>query len=328
MNIDMHSHCVPRVLLDYIKKHGEKIGKTYIEEGGKEYIGVVGSNWKEHFRKGVYDADEIISEMKQARLDKMALSLSMGMHSYAYKGEDSLEAIKLCNDWMADLAKSRPEHFYVMAALPMQDAPLALQELERAHEKLGFKAIVIGSMINDKMLDHEDFHPIYEYCAKKGILVYLHPFYAAPFAPYLQYYTINLVAFMTQTSLALTHLVFGGIFEKYPKLTVLASHGGGYFPYQFGRVKHVYKVRPEAKVVDIDSPEKYLKNIYFDTLTHGTPALQFLVDTYGADHVVLGTDYTFDMADMTPVDSVDTLRLTAAERDMICRKNAQMLMNL
>ena len=328
MNIDLHSHCLPSALLDYIKVHGEKIGRTYIQEDGKEYIGVVGSKWREHYRQCFFDADEIISDMKKARLDKMALSLSPGMHSYSVDGAYALEANVICNDWIAEFAKARPEHFYAMASLPLQDAKLAMKELERAHEKLGYKAIIVGAMINDKMLDHEDFHPIWEYCAKKGILVYIHPFYPTPFAPYLQYYTINVVAFMTQTTLALTHLLFGGIFEKYPALKVLASHGGGYFPYQFGRLKHIYNVRPETKVVQIDSPEKYLKNIYFDTITHGTPALQFLVDTYGADHVVLGTDYPFDMADMHPVDSVDKLRLTMEQRDLICYKNAEMLMNL
>ena len=328
MNIDLHGHCIPIGFLEYIKKHGEKIGRVYIQEDGKDFIGVVGSKWKEHFRGCFYDADTIIGDMTKARLDKLALSLSPGMHCYAVDGADAIDAIKICNDGIAELAASRPEKFYAMASLPMQDPALALKELERAHTTLGTKAIIVGSMINDMMLDNEAFHPIWNYCAEKGILVYLHPFYPTPFAPYLQYYTINLVGFMTQTTLALTHLVLGGIFEKFPKLTVLASHGGGYFPYQFGRLKHVWKVRPEGKVANIDSPEKYLKNIYFDTITHGLPARQFLVDTYGADHVVLGTDYPFDMADATPVDSLDALRLTEAQHDLIAYKNAEMLMNL
>jgi len=328
MNIDLHSHFMPSTLLDYIKKHGEKIGKVYIEQDGKDWIGVIGTNWKEHFKKSFYDAETIIEYMDSVRLDKVAQSLSPGMHSYKAKGEDALDVAKLSNDWVADFAKNRPDKFYAMASIPMQAPDLALRELERAHKNLGIKALMVASMINDKLLDEPEFFPIYEYCANNGVLVYLHPFYPAPFEPYTRYYTHNQVAFMTQTANALVHLIMGGIFEKFPKLQVLASHAGGYFPYQVGRMRHVWNVRPEGKVANIDDPEKYLKNIYFDTITHGLPARQFLVDTYGADHVVIGTDYPFDMADASPVDSVDELRLTMAERNLITHKNAERLMNL
>lgn len=121
-------------------------------------------------------------------------------------------------------------------------------------------------------------------------------------------------------------MIFGGVFQRFPNLRVLASHGGGYFPYQFGRLIHGYTVRPEPRVRDIKGPQHYLKNIYFDTITHWGPALQFLVDTFGADHVVLGTDYPFDMGDLSPLDRVEGIRLSEKALTAICSENAMSLL--
>jgi len=327
MNIDIHGHFIPPTMIDFIKQHGEKVGKTYLEEDGVPFI-LYRSGRKDKYRKDFYDAETILAQMKATKVDKTITALSPGFFHYKADAALALESSQIANDWVAAFAKANPDHFVGMATTPMQDSEIALKELKRAHEELGLNGLMITSMINEQMLDDEAFFPVYAYCAEKGIPIYLHPFYPGAHPPYLQYYTINLIGFLTQTTLGLTHLVMGGVFEKFPELKVIASHGGGYFPYQFGRLKHVWNVRPEGKVANIDSPEKYLKNLYFDTITHSTPALQFLVDTYGADHVVMGTDYPFDMADPAPVDSVDALDITEEQRAQITHKNAEMLFKL
>ena len=131
-----------------------------------------------------------------------------------------------------------------------------------------------------------------------------------------------------QTNLGLHTLILGGVFEKYPKLKVFASHGGGYFPYQLGRLRHGYEVRTEPHKNISRSPETYVGNIYFDTITHWGAALQFLVDTFGSDHVMIGTDYPFDMGDYHPVEHLGEIRLTESQRQNIFWDNAAKIFTL
>ena len=111
----------------------------------------------------------------------------------------------------------------------------------------------------------------------------------------------NLVGNPLDTTLAAAHIVFGGVLEKFPNLKFCLCHGGGYVPYQRGRWDHGYKVRHEGKVVIKQPPSHYIPLLYFDTITHFLPALEYLVSSVGADRVIMGTDYPYDMADPTPV---------------------------
>ena len=228
---------------------------------------------------------------------------------------------KLCNDWVADFINKHPKQFGGMATLPMQDIEESLKELERAHNKLGLKAVEIAPVILGKNLDEEEFLPIFEMAEKYNILVYLHPYYVGVKQPYNKYYHTNTMGNPIETALGISHLIFGGIFEKYPGLKILTSHGGGYFPYQLGRLIHAYNVRPEPKVNISKPPEQYLKNIYYDTITHWAPAIEFLIKNFGADKVVIGTDYPYDMGDLNPMDILDKIALTVEEREKIQQGN-------
>lgn len=326
MKIDAHSHFIPENLLDFIRKEGTKINTEIIVQNGKEYI--------RHFEgfqyplfPGFYDRKEKLSDMQKMRIDHTVLSVSPGSFYYWIDAEAALETSKMCNDWVSALSADDPEHFSGMATLPMQDIHLSLKELERAHEKLGLQALEIGPVINDKNLDEREFFPIYEYCAANHILIALHPYYIGVKPQFARYYNTNLIANVLETNMGINSLIFGGVFEQFPDLKVLGAHGGGYFPYQLGRLVHGHKVREEAKINIKKSPDAYLSNLYYDTITHWTPALQFLIDNFGADHVVIGTDYPYDMGDYQPVEHVEELRLTAAQREKILSGNIYSLLH-
>ena len=327
MNIDLHGHFVPDTMFEYVRKHGDKIGKELVTKDGQDYVFHRSGNMCVKITRGYYDYDAKMADMEKMGIDKSVLSISPLYLNYEVKKEYALDTCMIANDWVAERVCTYPESFGGMAAVPMQDADMALKELERAHTELGLHALCIAPMILDKMLDEEEFFPIYEYCANNGILIYMHPNFPDPevLTSFSKYYTVNLIALMTQTCVALTRLIFGGVLEKYPALKVLASHAGGHFPYQLGRLIHGYEVREEPKINGARSPEKYLKNVYFDTITHWTPALQFLVDAFGADQVVIGTDYPYDMGDFRPFQNVDALRISQSDREKICHKNAELL---
>lgn len=327
MKIDAHSHFIPGTLLDFIEKEGGAIHTEIIQQNGRKFV--------RHFEgfqyplfPAFYDSKIKLEDMAKMGIDHSVQSVSPGSFYYWVDAKAALETSKICNDWVSALVQSDPVHFSGMATLPMQDIPLSLQELERAHKKLGLNALEIAPVINERNLDELDFFPIYEYCSENNILIALHPYYIGVKPQFARYYNTNLVANVLETSMGINSLIFGGVFKQFPDLKVLCAHGGGYFPYQVGRLIHGHKVRPETKVNISASPETYLKNLYYDSITHWTPALQFLVDNFGAEHVVIGTDYPYDMGDYAPIERVDALRLTNSQRNMVMGENAAYLLGL
>ena len=321
MRIDAHSHFIPDTLIDFIRTEGAKINTEIIEQDGQTYM--------RHFEgfqyplfKGFYDPQEKLKDMEKIGLDHTVLSVSPGSFYYWIRDTGAaLETAKMCNDWVAALSHKDTSYFSGMATIPMQDPALGLKELERAHDTLGLKALEITPVINEKNLDEKEFFPIYEFCAENHILIALHPYYIGVKPQYARYYNTNLIANVLETNIGINSLIFGGVFQQFPELKVLCAHGGGYFPYQFGRLMHGYQVRPEPKVNISSPPDTYLDNLYYDTITHWTPALQFLVDTFGDGHVVIGTDYPYDMGDYQPIERVNALRLTRDQRERILGKN-------
>ncbi len=329
MKIDVHHHFLPDTLMEHFRKHGDKFNIQIIERDGVEYInhkeGIVHPNFK-----GYSDYDEITKDLDKIGVDKAILSIAPSCFFYWIDKNDALTSSKICNDWICDFAKKHPDRIGAMATAPMQDVPMALKELQRAHEELGINALEITPIIEGDTLDEEKFFPVYEYCESNHILICLHPSITSEKELYhlKKYYNTNLVGNIYHTNLGINHLIFGGVFEKYPELKVLTSHAGGYFPYQLGRLMHGYQVRGEPKVAIKKSPEHYLDNIYFDTITHWVPALQFLVDNYGANHVMIGTDYPYDMGDYEPVQKVDALKITEDQRQQIYHTNAEKILGL
>lgn len=324
MNIDMHHHFIPEELIAYMEEHPEETGAQVVREDRQTMIRFR-QGWKIPVDPGQFDMQVRGREMERMRLDAVALSVAPVCFFYWVEAETAAETSRLCNDWAAGQAKKHP-NVYPMATLPMQNVPMVLAELKRAHEKLDMRAVEIAPVIEGVLLDDSRFDPIYQYCNDHGILLYLHPQVMEMRPEYRNYYNTNLIGNVLETCIGLNHMLFGGVFERFPELRVLASHGGGYFPYQFGRLIHGHKVRPEPKRKLEQPPAGGLKNIYFDTITHWLPSLQFLVDTFGADHVVIGTDYPFDMGDLSPMSLVDQLRLTQEQRDAVCWRNALRLL--
>ena len=323
-SLDLHHHFIPPELLNYIEKNPVKTQAQVWREGQQIRLSFR-QGWNVPVAPGHFDNEVRQRDMAAMGIDGAALSVAPVCFFYWLDGKIALETSRICNDWVAEQACKR-QNLYPMATLPMQDPVLALAELERAHGQLGIKALEIAPVIQGVHLDDHRFWPLYDYCATNAILLFLHPQVMERRAEYERYYNGNLIGNPLETCIGLNHLLFGGVFQEFPELRVLAAHGGGYFPYQFGRLKHGYAVRPEPRVHLKKGPEDSLKNIYFDTIVHWAPALQFLTDCFGSDHVVIGSDYPFDMGDFRPVETVNQLRLTVKSREAICVKNAKALL--
>jgi aminocarboxymuconate-semialdehyde decarboxylase len=176
---------------------------------------------------------------------------------------------------------------------------------------------MIGSHVRGRNLDDPALDPFWATAARLDAFIFIHPHGGAGAERLGSYYLKNLVGLPFETTIAGASLVFGGVLERHPDLKVCLSHGGGFLPYQAGRFRHGFAVRPEAKVNLQGSPEASIARLYYDTILHAKPTLEFLIASAGADHVLLGSDYPFDMGNLDCVARVETLAIPNADRDLI-----------
>lgn len=222
------------------------------------------------------------------------------MFSYWAKPKDTLEMAQFLNDHIAGVVHQFPRRFIGLGTLPMQDTQLAIAELERVR-KIGLKGIQIGTHINETNLSDPSVVDVLTACADLDMAVFVHPWDMMGGPSLKKFWLPWLVAMPAESSRALCHLIFGGVFEKLPHLRVAIAHGGGSFPATLGRIQHGFEVRPDLCAIENNIPPvKYKGKFWLDTLVHDPVMLRFLVDNFGSDRVALGTDYPFPLGELQP----------------------------
>jgi aminocarboxymuconate-semialdehyde decarboxylase len=262
----------------------------------------------EHFpalRPKMVGPEERIPDM-----DRMGIqidALAIGPPQYYYWTEPSLgaELSGIQNDSIASMVAGTPGRFVGMATLPMQDAERAAAELERAVTGLGFPGASISTSVNGIDYDHPDYRQFWAKAQELDATIILHPQGYSDGARLTDYYMINVVGNPLDSTVATMKIIFGGVLEEFPDLKIIVVHGGGYLPFYADRMDHAFDVRPECRENISQRPSEYLKKMYFDTMVFGEVALGYLIELYGSDHVLLGTDYPYDMGETDPIGLVE-----------------------
>lgn len=326
--IDVHAHMIAlggpeteekfRSIMPYVSKDAES-RETISVKGQPAYL----------LPEILYRPEKRIAEMDQARVDMQALSTMAPLMGYDLDPEMGLGYSRIQNDAIARVVRAHPGRFVGLATVPMQDPRAAAGELARAIGELGMKGVEIATEVNGRNLDWPELWPFWARAEELGAFILVHPG-APPGAAQMGDYALhNLVGYPFVTSLAAASLIFGGVLHDFPRLKLCFAHGGGFVPYQRGRLEHGYKVKPECRKKIPKPPGEYLKLLYFDTITHYLPALEYLVRTAGVERVLLGTDYPFDVADADPVGTVDSLAsLSLEEKGKIWGETAAGLLRI
>ena len=312
--IDVHFHVVPPEFLEAVRRGTFREAVEIERRGGVERMvyhapADVVVEPDTEVEPQLSDQRLLVEGLDRRGLDAAAIGPSPGQFFYWTAPDLGEQIARLMNDGIAALAGAHRDRMFGLGTLPMQDAERAVRELERGVTQLGLRGFEICTHINGTDLDHPSLLPVFEAAARAGVPIFLHPQNWGEMRRLRDYHLWNLVGFPTETALAAARLIAGGVFERCRGLKIILAHGGGYFPYQIGRLDHGYKVRAELHDRLPHPPSAYLGGIYCDSLTHNTLALRFLVDRLGADHVVIGTDYPFDMGDETPVETIRACRL-------------------
>src|SRR5215475_8505857 len=318
MQIDIHSHVIPDRIVAAIAADPKRFRARVEGEGSARRIihdqGYIYPLFEE-FRQ----VEAKVAAMDRKGIDISVISPAPPMFYYWADADLALRVAGLVNDGVADMVAAKPSRLRGMATVPMQHPDAAVAELERVVREYGFKAVEIGTSIEGAQLAEERFRPLLRRASELGAFVFAHPYYVGAKTGLENYYLTNLIGNPLDTTVMLANLMFSGRLDELPDLKIVLAHGGGFTPYQIGRLVHGHKVRSEANGISKSSPKDLLKRIYFDSLVFEPQALRYLIDLVGADHVCIGTDAPFDMADDNPRATIDAVpAITPLERQCVC----------
>ncbi len=326
MRIDIHTHYdPPEFHLRARKKGGVRWAETQKDHAGAEFLVIKGRRYGP-LSDRLYDPERRLADMDSRKVDAQAVSLSPYLFYYWGEARPAKAHCRLVNDSIAKLVHVSPKRFYGLAAIPLQDAKLAIEELKRASLELGFKGAEIRSVVDGKDLDHESLAPFFGEAEKLGCLVFIHPDYQL--RRLRRHYMTNLVGNPFETTVAIASIIFGGVLERFPALRLCFAHAGGFTPYQYGRFDHGYEIKEQLREKISKPPSVYLKELYFDSIAHSPDALTFLIRSRGADGVMMGSDYPFPMGDDRPVNTIEALEISRKEKDMVLGGNVARLLGV
>jgi aminocarboxymuconate-semialdehyde decarboxylase len=242
-----------------------------------------------------------LADMARMGIDRQVIAPAPGQQHYWAEPKLLAEISALQNDHVAELVAKAPDRFAGLGTLPMTDPDAAVAEITRASRELGLHAFQIDSRVMERELSDVSLDPIYAALEAVGAGLMIHPLGFSHGERLTPFFMVNSVAQPLEELLAFNHLVFGGVLDRFPKLKVYIAHGGGFAPFYIGRFDHAWKVRPEVNRLTASAPSTYLRRIYYDTCVYRTDHIETLVRTVGADRVMLGSDYPFDMGDTDPL---------------------------
>ena len=329
LKIDIHTHILPENWPDLKERYGYG-GFVQLEHHGPGCARMLldGALFRE-IEADCWDPATRMADCDATDVSVQVLSTVPVMFSYWAKPADTADLAKILNDHIAGVVAEFPRRFAGLATLPMQDADLAIRELERCRDSLGFAGVQIGSHVNGWNLDDERIFPVLEACADLGAAVFVHPWQMLGHERMGLYWLPWLVGMPAETALSVCSMIFGGVFERLPKLRVAFAHGGGAFPGIIGRLEHGFNVRPDIVATNNDhNPREYIGRFYVDSLVHEPAMLEYMIGLFGAHHIALGSDYPFPLGEHHPGKMIESMQLDQQTRDQLLAGSALEWLNL
>lgn len=328
---DAHAHFIPPELIEGIARDGGPHGLTVREEpDGRRRAVLAGRPAGLPFLPALSDVSARLAWAERTGVGRQLVAGWMDLAGYHLEVAAGRWLARLQNETLAAFVRVHPDRFFGAAMVPLQDPEGAADELRHAVGHLGLRAVQIGTNVNERGLDEPELDPFWRVVAELGVPVIVHPAELGGPDRLRRYFLHILVGNPSETTLAAGALLLGGVLERFPPLRVLLVHGGGFLPYQLGRmVRGFTAAPPHFRARATRPPDSFLPSLYFDTIVHDTRALRYLVDIVGASQVVLGSDCPFPLQDPDPcaaLDALDDLPVTA--REAIRSGNAERLLGL
>jgi aminocarboxymuconate-semialdehyde decarboxylase len=304
---DVHAHVVPEALVDLIRADGHRFGIELVQ--GEKGLAVVfnGRVTAGPLRRPLTDRGPRLESMDAAGIDVQVLASWVDMTGYALEGPSGAGYSRRLNEIIAEEAAIAPDRFLAMGTVPLQAPEAAAEELDYLVRHLGMIGVEIATTVDGVDLDQAELDPFWAKAEELACHVLIHP-YQPLGGIELRNHMDNMVGRPAETTVAIGNLMLSGVFDRFPGLQIVLVHGGGFLPFQLGRLEHGFRAMPHLAARHASrSPAEIASGLLYDTVLHSPTAIAALISLVGADRVVLGSDYPFEMGDLDPL---TTLRAT------------------
>jgi aminocarboxymuconate-semialdehyde decarboxylase len=329
--IDIHAHLMPDSFWRAAAAGKDWHGARHEAGDGPGFVVAGGKRNRLSSPKIRFTPEERLADMAAQGVDVQVISIHMPLAGYHLDPAEGRRLAREVNDEIAAMTRQWPQRFAGLATLPAQDVGAAIDELDRAVHVLGLKGAELDTVVNGLNWDEPRFLPLFKAAEAMGAVLFFHP---QPQHNLLlsrtdRYGLANSIGVIVEDTLIVAILIFGGILDACPELKVCIAHGGGPACFGMGRMDHGWLVRSEAREHIQQPPSTYQRRLHYDCVVGSEPALRFLLDSVGADRVVLGSDWPFVRWDPSPVAWVESLKsLTREEKDRILWQNVTALLGL
>jgi aminocarboxymuconate-semialdehyde decarboxylase len=326
--LDIHCHVRSDKAAALVEGHAE-VSRWFLETQASPQSQAINRQNGVRTRAQGSSAEQRIADMDLMGIDIQAISPAPRQTYYGADADLGLQTARILNDEIAEMCGKYPDRFVGLGTIPFQAPDLAIAELDRLHKSLGFRGIEIMTHVAGEDLAEPRFRKIFARCEELGLLIFIHSDGFTEAGRFRDHYFANVIGNPLDSTIAVHHLIFGGVLQDHPNLKIVVAHGGGYLPAYSGRIDHAAAARPDTCEHLRAMPTTYLRRLYFDALVYTHHQLQYLVDLYGADHILVGTDYPADMGEIDPIGFIERCPgLDDTERRAILGRNAARLLNL
>ena len=316
--VDVHNHILPERLPDFKKKFGYGGFVTLKNTNSGADMMMDDGSFFRAIEHNCLNTEVRLEQMKKLGIDVQVLSTIPVMFSYWAKPSDCDDVCSYLNEDLAKRMEAHPKNLLGIGSLPLMDTQLSIAQAKNI-KSLGLSGIQIGSHVGEMNLDDEKLFPLYEELENLNLPVLVHPWDMMGADTMSKYWLPWLVGMPAEGSRAISSMIFGGVFDKFPKLRVMFAHAGGSFLGTLGRIDHAYHSRPDLCAININkAPSEYLKHFYIDSITHDEDALHYAIKKMSVDRIALGSDFPFPLGEHHPGELIKTVSsLTDAQKERL-----------
>ena len=332
--IDIHHHYFPPELINEIKQHANALGIEYFapKDGGESPLSIKfpGGN-RLNLDRRLAEVENRLQVMSQGKVAIATVEVQTSAVGYELDGHRGESWSKLYNEAIQALVKRHPNRFVGIATVPLQDPPRAARILEHAIRDLKLSGVTIASNVVGKYYDSKEFDPFWKKAEELDVLMIMHPEWVAGSDKMGGYGLRTVCGNPADTTLSVGYIIYSGVFDRFPKLKLALLHGGGFFPYHLGRFDRGLTSGTGAgpsRIPASQPPSKYLKNLYFDNLVYRVETVEYLKRMVGTEHVMVGTDYPYELGDWMAAEKIEQMNATEAEREAMLYGNAKALLKI
>ena len=301
--IDIHSHVAIPAAAAFVAPHLDAATVPLVHFADAT-TKALNQKQEQDIRARIAGYDERLRELDSMGIDMQLVLPSPPQCYYTVPLDIGVKAACMINDGLAEYVARKPDRFVALGTVPLMNGSEAARELERCMKTLGMKGAQILTNVGGRELSDPAYAAFWKKAEELGSLVVIHPNGFTEARRFTRFYFNNVIGNPLETTIALHYLIFDGVIERHPNLKLLAVHGGGYLPTYSGRIDHAWGARSDSQADLPHPPTTYLKKIYFDTVVFTPQQLRELVRDFGADHIIMGTDYPFDMGEYDPIGHV------------------------